>query len=105
MILNLSIMNKEINIELEELFKILDNSDFIKEIKRLKKIIDNDKDLISKIEKIKSLNKYDPLYKELRIDIYKNKYFKEYMDNYQKLNMLIMAMNNKFNKIYGGRSC
>lgn len=94
-------MSQDINIKLEELFILLDNSSLIKEMKRLKQIIMENQELLMKINRVKSLNKYDPLYKELKIEIYKNDSYRKYMELEQELNLIILKFNDKLKKIIG----
>ena len=96
-------MNQDINIKLEELFIMLDNSSLIIEMKKLKKEIMNNSALLAKIEKIKTLNKYDPSYLELKLDIYNNSDYKKYIELENKLNLIIFDFNNKLKKIVGDK--
>lgn len=94
-------MNQDINIKLEELFIMLDNSSLIIEMKNLKNEIVNDCDLFAKINKIKTLNKYDPSYLELKLDIYNNSNYKRYVELENDLNLLIWEFNSKLKKLIG----
>lgn len=96
-------MEQDINIKLEELFIALDNSSLIKNLDYYKNKILMNKSLMDKINKIKSLNKYDPAYKELKLDIYKDNDYKNYIKLEQELNYLIMDINSKFKNIIGDR--
>lgn len=94
-------MDELINIKLEELFKYLDNSSLVKEMKNLKNKIYNNQDLLNKINHIKTLNKYDPRYLELKLEIYKNEDYKKYIELEQKLNLVILNFNKKIKNLIG----
>lgn len=94
-------MNQDINIKLEELFIMLDNSSLIKDMKKLKKEIFETSDLLAKINKIKTLNKYDPSYIELKLDIYNYPCYKKYIELENKLNYIIFDFNDKLKRIVG----
>lgn len=94
-------MNQDINVKLEELFTILDNSSLIIEMKKLKDLILKDNDLLAKINIIKTLNKYDPAYLELKLDIYNNSNYKRYIELENNLNLLIWDFNSKLKKLTG----
>ena len=96
-------MNQDINIKLEELFIMLDNSSLIIEMKKLKHEIMNNSDLLAKINKIKTLNKYDPLYLGLKLDIYNNSDYKKYIELENNLNLIIFDFNSKLKKIVGDK--
>lgn len=96
-------MNQDINIKLEELFIMLDNSSLVIEIKKLKEEIMSNSTLLAKINKIKTLNKYDPSYLELKLDIYSNPSYKKYIELENKLNLLIFDFNSKLKKIVGDK--
>jgi len=96
-------MNQDINIKLEELFIMLDNSSLIKDMKKLKKEILDNSDLLAKINKIKTLNKYDPSYVELKLDIYNYPCYKKYIELENQLNLLIFDFNSKLKKIVGDK--
>ena len=96
-------MNQDINIKLEELFIMLDNSSLIIELKELKKQILNNSDLLAKINKIKTLNKYDPSYMELKLNIYNYPCYKKYVELENKLNLIIFDFNSKLKKIVGDK--
>lgn len=96
-------MNQDINIKLEELFIMLDNSSLIKDMKKLKQEILDNSDLLAKINKIKTLNKYDPSYVELKLDIYNYPCYKKYIELENQLNLLIFDFNSKLKKIVGDK--
>ena len=96
-------MNQDINIKLEELFTLLDNSSLINDMKKLKKEIYDNSDLLSKINKIKILNKYDPSYIELKLDIYNYPCYRKYIELENQLNLLVFDFNSKLKKIVGDK--
>lgn len=96
-------MDELINIKLEELFNYLDNSSLVNEIKILKNNIYNNQELLDKINYIKTLNKYDSKYMELKLEIYENDDYKRYMELEQELNLIILSFNSKLKKLTGDK--
>lgn len=88
-------MDTQLINKLDELFKLLDNLDCIKNLERIKNI--NDPILLELINKYRN----NPSI-ENKKELYKNELFLEYIKNEQELNYLIMEINNKFKR---GNNC
>ena len=73
----------------------LDNSDIIKNITIYKTKLLNNKDLLSRINKIQN-EKDDNKLIIGRKEIYENNDYKMYMKYYNELSLLVMKINNKY---------
>ena len=81
-----------------ELIDTLDNSDIIKELSYYKNKVLNDKHLLNLIIKYNdSLNNEEKI--NIKKELYNNINYKKYMENYNKLNYIIMDINNRIKKI------
>ena len=87
-------MDLNLQTKLEELFILLDNIECIKKLEEIKKSPNDD--LIKLIDNYR----IKPTI-ENKMELYKNKDFKQYIENETKLNYLIMNINNKFRKKRG----
>lgn len=81
-----------------ELIDTLDNSDIIKELSYYKDKVLNDNHLLNLINKYNnSINNEEKI--NIKKELYNNINYKKYMDNYNKLNYIIMDINNRIKKI------
>lgn len=87
-----------------ELIDELEKSNIIKSITLHKNNILNNKNLKELIEKA---NKEDDEYKlrELKIKLYQYEDYKKYMENYNKLNYIVLEINNRMKKITNDKNC
>ena len=78
-----------------KLLDTLDNTELIKNITKYKKILEQDKEILSLVKRIN--NESDNSKKiELRKQLYSNINYKNYMDSYNELNLIILKINNKY---------
>ena len=98
-------MNKEIIEKLDEITNIIDNDKDIKEYKELEKRILNNKELLKKIDKLKSINSYGNDYIELKKEILLNKDYSRYLELEKKLFFDIKDINNKLNCLLEKSGC
>ena len=96
---------EELNIKVNELIELLDNDIRIKDIEVLKNKIINNRDIITKIDKLKNLDKYSNEYKELKKEIFLNDDFKEFKEKEAEIDYLILEINNKLNNLVGKGKC
>ena len=81
-----------------ELIDTLDNSLLIKELSYYKDKVINDKYILDLINKYNnSINDEEKI--SIKKELYNNINYKKYMDNYNKLNYIIMDINNRIKKI------
>ena len=81
-----------------DLIDTLDNSLLIKELSYYKDKIINDKYILNLINKYnKSNNNEEKI--TIKKELYNNINYKKYMENYNKLNYIIMDINNRIKKI------
>ena len=81
-----------------ELIDTLDNSSLIKELSYYKDKVLNDKYILGLINKYNnSINNDEKI--NIKKELYNNINYKKYMENYNKLNYIIMDINNKIKKI------
>ena len=99
------LMNKEIIEKLDEITNIIDNDKDIKEYKELEKRILNNKELLKKINKLKSINSYGNDYIELKKEILSNKDYSRYLELEKKLFFDIKDINNKLNCLLEKSGC
>lgn len=81
-----------------ELIDILDNSDIIKELSYYKDKIINDKYILDLINKYNNSNNNEERI-TMKKELYNNINYKKYMENYNKLNYIILDINNRIKKI------
>ena len=98
-------MNKEIIEKLDEITNIINNDKDIKEYKELEKRILNNKELLKKIDKLKSINSYGNDYIELKKEILLNKDYSRYLELEKKLFFDIKDINNKLNCLLEKSGC
>ena len=99
------LMNKEIIEKLDEITNIIDNDKDIKEYKELEKRILNNKELLKKIDKLKSINSYGNDYIELKKEILSNKDYSRYLELEKKLFFDIKDINNRLNCLLEKSGC
>ena len=96
---------KKINDKVEELIDILNNDRRVKRLKVLKKELNKDEELISKIEYLKKLDQYSVDYRNLKKEILKNNKFVEYKDLENEISIIILEINRKLKNLTNERSC
>ncbi len=96
---------EELNIKIDELITILDNDSRIKDIEILKEKILNNKDIISKINRLKELDIYSDEYKSLKQELFLDEDFKSFKEKEAEIDYLIMMINSKLNSLTGKGMC
>ena len=81
-----------------ELIDTLDNSLLIKELSYYKDKVINDKYILDLINKYNNSNNNEEKI-TIKKELYNNINYKKYIDNYNKLNYIIMDINNRIKKI------
>ena len=84
--------------KIDYLLNVLNEQTEVKEIKRLKEKINNDKELIGLVEKYQTD-------KSLLKEIESNKLFQEYKEKETNLNILILKINERLKEITKKGSC
>ena len=98
-------MNIEIINKLDEIIDLIKNDkDFIR-MNQLNHIIMNDKELINKIDILKSLNNYDDRYLEIKKEIINNSIFKEYKELEKEYYFFIKEINIRLNSLKEMSGC
>ena len=98
-------MNKDVINKLDEIESLISNDkDFI-ELKKLKKEILNDKELVSKISKLKTIDKYDSSYLDLKKEILNNSKYKRFISLENELYLTIQQINKKLNSLKENGGC
>ena len=95
----------ELSIRIDKLISKLDNDSRIKEIKELKQKILSNQELISKINKIKELDKYSGEYIELKKNLFKNDEFVRFKELENEIDFLILEINKHLKKLTNKRGC
>ena len=79
------------------LLDTLDNSEVIKKLTKYKEVIKQDEEVLSLVKRIN--NELDNSKKiELRKQLYSNINYKNYMDSYNELNLIVLKINKKFSE-------
>ena len=80
-----------------KLLDTLDNEEVIKNLTKYKKILENDVEVLSLVKRIN--DELDNSKKiELRQQLYNNINYKNYMDSYNELNLIVLKINKKFSE-------
>ena len=98
-------MTIEIIKKLDEIEAIFKGDKELFELKKLKGKIENDKELINKIETIKTMDKYDDNYLSLKKEILNNRDYKRFNELENDLYLLIQNINIKLNSLREKSGC
>lgn len=98
-------MNIEIINKLDEITNIIKNDKELNKYKTLKDELLNDNSLLSKIERLKHIEKYDNEYINLKKEILDNKNYKEFIELEHKLFFDIKDINIKLNNLIEKSGC
>ena len=98
-------MNIEIVNKLDEIINLIKDNDDYKRMKSLEEKLNNDKDLLSKIEKIKTIDNYSDEYITLKQEVLSNDDYKEYLELQKKYQFLIKDINLILNSLKEKSGC
>ena len=98
-------MKEELENKIDNLIKILDDDPRIIEIVRLKDKLCSNQDIINKMNKLNSIDKYSNEYKELKMELFKDKYFVSFKELEQEINFLILEINSRLKTLTDKRGC
>lgn len=98
-------MNIEIINKLDEVIDLIKNDKDYIEFKRLEKVVLSNKELLDKINKLKTIDKYDNNYLKLKTDILNNKDYKDYKRLENEFYLFIKEINNKLNSLKETSCC
>ena len=98
-------MNDLIIDKLDEITILIDKDKDLKELKKLEKNINSNKDLLNKIDSLKKIDKYDSNYVELKKEILSNKDYKRYIELEYNLMIFIKKINMELNKLVEKGGC
>ena len=98
-------MKEELNVKIDDLIELLDNDSRIKEISSLKNKILNNSDLINKINKLRSLDKYSDEYKNIKKELFLDEDFVRFKELENQIDFLILEINNRLNTLTNERRC
>ena len=99
-------MNELLFKKLDELCRVMDNDDQVKELLEIKKQIYQDDNLKEQLEKYKnSSNKYDASLVTLKSNIINNPLIKRYRELENELYFMILEINKKLNSIVDKKGC
>lgn len=96
---------EELNIKIDELITLLDEDSRIKDIEVLKDKIINNKDILSKINRLKELDIYSDEYKSLKQELFLDEDFKSFKEKEAEIDYLILEINSKLNSLVGKGKC
>ena len=86
--------------KIEELLKLLDNDERVIKLKKLKKKLFLDQELLDKVSRLQHLDIYSDEYKELKKELFLNQ---DYVEN--EIQLLILEMNQRLKKLTNERKC
>lgn len=92
-------MKEKTNEFLNDLLKCFELDERITMLKNKKQILLSDKNLINNIKKLKKLDIYSDEYKKTKQDLFKNPDFVAFKQLENELNLLILEINKKLNKL------
>ena len=90
----------EITIKTYEFLDILNESDLVKEIEKLKKKLLKNEELLNNINIVKETND-----KELKVKLYENKDYLRYNELINKLNIILIDINHRLKKLINEKKC
>lgn len=96
---------EELNIKIDELIDLLDGDSRIKDIEILKDKLINNKDLLSKINRLKELDIYSDEYKSLKKELFLDKNFSSFKEKEAEIDYLILEINSKLKELTGKGKC
>ena len=87
-----------------KLLDTLDNSEVIKKLTRYKKILNQDEEVLSLVKKY---NKEENITKKLALkkELYNNINYKNYMESYNELSLIILKINKKYKEYTNTLEC
>ncbi len=98
-------MDIEIINKLDEITKIINEDKDLKRKRQLEKKIEENKDLMNKINEIKKMSTYDPNYLKKKEEVINNKDFKEYKELEKEEYLLILEINKRLNSLKEKSEC
>lgn len=98
-------MNIEIINKLDEIIDIIENDQDNKSIIKLKKEIENDKELLEKIKKVKMIDKYNSDYVELKKEILEDNKYREYRNKENDLYLIVQEINKRLKMLENKGGC
>lgn len=91
--------------KMEELLKLLDNDERVIKLKKLKKKLFLDQELLAKVSRLQHLDIYSDEYKELKKELFLNQDYVEYQHLENEIQLLILEMNQRLKKLTNERKC
>ena len=91
--------------KMEELLKLLDNDERVIKLKKLKKKLFLDLELLDKVSRLQRLDIYSDEYKELKKELFLNQDYVEYQHLENEIQLLILEMNQRLKKLTNERKC
>lgn len=91
--------------KLDEITNLIEKDKDLIELKKLENNINNNKELLNKIDFLKKIDKYDSNYVELKKEILSNKDYKRYIELEYDLMIFIKQINKELNKLVEKSGC
>lgn len=98
-------MKDELDLKIDNLINLLDNDPRIIKLVEKKEKLLNNKELITKITKLKELDIYSDEYKKLKKELFENEDFVSYKELETEINYLILEINKKLRTLTNERRC
>lgn len=98
-------MKEKTNEFIDDLLKCFELDERITKLKNKKVKLLSNKELMNKIDKLKILDIYSDEYKTLKQELFNNPDFVEFKHLENELNLLILEINQRLNKLVDERGC
>lgn len=98
-------MKEMLNLKIDNLINLLDNDSRIISLLDEKNKILGNQELIDKISKLKTLNKYSIEYKKLKNELFNNFDFVSFKEMENEINYLILEINSRLRTLTDERRC
>ena len=98
-------MEEELNKKIDSLINVLDHDNRIIKLAEIKEKLISNQELITKITKLKELDRYSSEYKELKANLFKDSDFVSFKELESEIDFLILEINNKLNVLTNERRC
>ena len=98
-------MNDLIINKLDEITSLINKDKDLIELKKLENNINNNEELMEKINRLKKIDKFDSNYVELKKEIINNKDYKKYIELEYNLMIFIKQINKELNNLVEKSGC
>lgn len=98
-------MKEVMNEKLDNLIEELENTSLMKRFVFLKEKVESNAQILEKINKLHSLDIYSSEYSCIKKELFENQEFVEFKELENEVNYLILAINQRLNKLIENKGC